>query len=618
MIVQALHQRYLDLAADPRSGVSELYFSSGKVSYVLELEPDGTLAGIIDIRDSTGKKPLPRTMIVPEQKNRANETKPYFLSDKAEYFIGYYAVSPSEAETDKKFSDAKRKFNAAKTLAREVLSDTDDAAARAVLRFYEIWDPETVRDHPLLQPYMNDLDKGIDTQMAFRLRDHSLLVHEEAAVKQAWIRYRQRQDAVSDYDAQCLITGAEGVPIARTHDKIKGVRNAQQAGASLVSFNFRSAESYGKDKQQSYNSPVGKTAVFGYTTALNHLLSSSRNRMLVGDMTVVFWSGQAAAAEEVEPFFAAFFDQNQAAAAEDSAVTAQIKDVLDRIRSGAKLEANMVPHGETPFYILGLSPNNARVSVRFFWKGDFGDMLYKLGLHAADFKLEGFEGRGDETPTAYRILAETMRVGSDGKKVGDGPPPLLGGELFRSIIQGTAYPYSLYLAIINRIRSDGIISHLRASILKAYLSRYSRIHHSDKIKEGLTMSLNPEAKEPAYRLGRLFAVLERAQQDAAGGPNRLNATIKDRYFNAASSNPAAVFPILIKLSQHHMGKSRFGDFRDREMQDILTGVESFPAHLDLHRQGLFVLGYYHQKQHFFAQMKAAADAKNEPAAEAEV
>ena len=267
----------------------------------------------------------------------------------------------------------------------------------------------------------------------------------------------------------------------------------------------------------------------------------------------------------------------------------------------------MVPQSQTPFYVLGLAPNNARAAVRFFWQGHFGELVRRLGQHSADLDIAGLEERySSGTPSIYQILSETMRVGGDGKKVGDGPPPLLGGDLMRSVIEGRAYPSSLYNLIINRIRADGIVNGLRAGILKAGLNRYMRINQGSAIlKEELTVLLNEQAQEPAYRLGRLFAVLEKAQQEAASG--KLNATIKDRYFSSASTNPAAVFPILLKLAQHHMSKSRYGEFRDREISEIMQGLESFPLQLDLQRQGVFVIGYYHQKQCFYEQVKAAAE-----------
>ncbi|GAA3401723.1 type I-C CRISPR-associated protein Cas8c/Csd1 [Paenibacillus hodogayensis] len=619
MILQSLYQRYMDLAKDPSSGVSPLYFSAGKVSYLLEIEPDGSLLQVTDIRMKQGKKMVPQLLVVPEQSSRSSGIAPYFLSDKAEYLLGHYSVVPDEKIAEKKKTDALRKFEASRQLARDVLqyakeSEKKLAVVRAMLAFYDLWDPERVREHPQLQHIMNDLDKGIDTNMAFRLCTQHARIDEADAVRTAWIVSRQQADAESDYNSQCLLTGESNVPIARTHDKIKGIRNAQSAGASLVSFNFHSAESYGKDSMQSYNSPVGRTAMFGYTTALNHLLSSPRNRMWIGDMTVVFWSGQATDAEQIEASFAAYFD-SQPEPVEDTQLTEQVQDILKRARNGARLDSDMVPQGNTPFFIMGLSPNNARVAVRFFWQGNFGELVSRLGRHVADLALAGYEEHHLKTPTIYRILAETMRVGGDGRKVGEGPPSIIGGELLRAVIQGKAYPLSLFTMIINRIRADGTVNHLRVSIVKAYLSRYSRIFRNDHLKEELTVELNSQAQEPAYRLGRLFAVLEKAQQEAASG--KLNATIKDRYFGAASSNPGAVFPILLKLSQHHMSKSRYGDFRDREVQEILQEVHSFPAHLDLQRQGVFVLGYYHQKQHFASQIKAAAEAKQEAAAAAE-
>jgi CRISPR-associated protein Csd1 len=610
VIIQALHQRYLDLSADPNSGVSPLYFSAAKISFLLEINEDGTLANVEDIREHSGKKKLPWIMNVPEQPSRSSGISPYFLADKAEYVLGHYPLLPSEKDTDKKRTDARKKYEAARELVRKVLLGVEDTAAQAVLNFYEEWDPSAVREHPALQRWMEDLDKGIDTNMIFRVTTQQLRLHESEVIKAAWIQYRQEEEASADYEAQCLLMG-ELAPIARTHDKIRGVRNAQAAGASLVSFNFRSAESYGKDNMQSYNSPVSKTAAFGYTTALNHLLASPRNRIWIGDMTMVFWSG-AEEAEELEPFFAQYMDARQIQV-EDKKLTSQLQDVLDRARKGLQLEANMIPQGDTPFYILGLAPNNARVAVRFFWQGHFGDLISKLGQHTSDFAIIGADERNRDMTNIIRILAETMRVGSDGKKVGDGPPPQLGGELMRSVIQGKVYPFSLYNLILNRIRADGIVNPQRASILKAYLNRYMRLNKGNTyVKEELNVTLNVQAKEPAYRLGRLFAVLEKAQQEAASG--KLNATIKDRYFSSASSNPAAVFPILIKLAQHHMSKSRFGDFRDRDMGEILQGVYEFPAHLDLQRQGIFVIGYYHQKQHFADQIKAASEAKKEAAA----
>ncbi|MBD2846386.1 type I-C CRISPR-associated protein Cas8c/Csd1 [Paenibacillus sp. IB182496] len=610
MIIQALHQRYHDLLADPDSEVSPLYFSLGKVTYVCDLTVDGNLQSFRDIRDESGKRKQPVRFIVPEQSSRSSGVVPYFVSDKAEYALGHYPVMSNEAATLKKRADARKKYEAAKALALDVLADVDDEAARALLLFYEQWDLALVRDHPLLQPYMEDLDKGIDTNVIFAF--DMVPIHESPAVRSAWIQYREQSNTASEFDGQCLLTGDADVSIARTHDKIKGVRGAQSAGASLVSFNFRSADSY--DKEQSYNSPVSKAAVFSYTTALNHLLASDTNRKLIGDMTVVFWAATRSAEESTSPFVQQVF-QSTSTPQEDTRTTALLGDLLDRVRQGRQLNPNSIPNqdipfGDTPFYILGLSPNNARIAVRFFWQGSFGDLVRKLALHAYDMALPAQTSGYRENPSIDRIVAETMRVGADGKKVGEEPPKRLGGELLRGVLQGTVYPRSIFLMIINRIRADGLITHLRVSILKAYLNRYNRFHTDSKEEMPLSLDTN-ENQNPAYRLGQLFAVLEKAQQEAASG--KLNATIKDRYFSSASSNPGAVFPILIKLAQHHMSKARYGELRDREIAGIMQQVNGFPVRLDVHQQGIFILGYYHQKQAYIAQIKAATEAKQEAA-----
>lgn len=495
----------------------------------------------------------------------------------------------------------------------DILANVYDDAARAMLLFYEQWDASLVRDHPLLKAHMEDLDKGIDTNVIFAL--DRVPIHESVAVQAAWIHYRERLDSTSEFDGQCLLTGEANVSIARTHDKIRGVRGAQSAGASLVSVNFRSADSY--DKEQSYNSPISKTAVFGYTTALNHMLASDSNRTLIGDMTVVYWADSRLVEEQVSPFISKYIHSSQTHK-EETQTTAQLNDLLDRVRHGVQFDPESipgknVPYGDTQFYILGLSPNNARLAVRFFWQGSFGDLVRKLAQHAYDMALPEPGSGYKDNQSIYRIVTETMRVGKDGKKVGEEPPKRLSGELLRSVLQGTAYPRSIFMMIINRIRADGLITQLRVSIVKAYLNRYNR-SVNDNVKEELPLSLDKtENQKPAYRLGRLFAVLEKAQQEAAAS-GKLNATIKDRYFSSASSNPGAVFPILIKLAQHHMSKARYGELRDREMVDIMQGIDGFPARFDLHQQGIFILGYYHQKQDYIAQIKAAAEAKQEAAA----
>lgn len=601
MIIQALYERYQQLAQDPESGISALYSSVSKVSFVLLLRPDGQLEQVRELREQKGKKLVPRQMIVPEQPGRQSGIKPYFLSDKPDYLLGYVPAEKDGGEPDaKKLADARRKFEASAELHRSVLSGCDDAGAQAVLAFFNKWDIEQGRNHQELLHIKSDLDKGTDCNLVFQLAGDSILVHERPVIRRAWTSYCEREKDSSGPEGQCLITGKTGEPIARTHEiKIKGVRGAQSAGAALVSFNADSFLSYGKT--QSFNAPVGKTAAFAYATALNHLLASEKNRIYgLGDMSVVYWAGPSPHSAEAEDLFAAFFTQKQVEEASENAVTNEVEDALKRIRQGLPLQPEIQSANDTPFYVLGLSPNNARLSVRFFWQGTFGAVFRQLARHAEDLAIAAGGNASRRIPTLYRILEETRRIGSDGKKVGDPPPPGLSGEMFRAVMEGRAYPQSLYMAMINRIRADRIVNPLRAAIIKAYLSRYARAYQHMGLKEVLSVSLNEKTTNAAYRLGRAFAVLERAQQEAAGGYGTLNATIKDRYFAAASSRPAAVFPVLFRLSQHHIGKVKFGFKRDEELQQILSEINEFPVHLNIHEQGLFILGYYHQKDHFFS------------------
>lgn len=613
MIIQALYQRYQNQALDPDSGISPLYYSVSRISFELLIDRSGQLLDVVDIRDTNGRKLTAVRMIVPEQPARQSGVKPYFLSDKAEYLLAHYSISEQSKEAEKKRTDARRKFAASKALHEQILAEARDDASQAVLNFFANWNVEEVREHPALQRIMEDLDNGTDTNMVFRLQGQTDRVHEQEPVKRVWTRYRQQDQSSGQSDYQCLVTGEQGVAIAKTHDiKIKGVRDSQAAGASLVSFNAPSFESYGK--KQSYNAPVGETVAFGYATALNQLLASQSNRIInFGGMTLVFWAEPSSQREAMEEFFLESFGSEKLEAAEMASLTEGIHDALNRVKQGSDLTKEMLPESDKSFYILGLSPNNSRLAVRYFWQGEFGTLLRVMAQHAADYELSGKDSGPEGTPRMYRILMETMHVGNDGRKVGDGPPPAVEGDLFRAILNGTAYPSYLYTTVVNRIRSDGMVNRLRAAMLKAHLLRYARIHDQTRYKEVLNVHVNKETTDPAYRLGRLFAVLERAQQDAAGGPNRLNATIKDRFFSSASSTPAAVFPNLIRLASSHNSKSKYGGIREREIGEILSALDpqaGFPVQLNIQEQGLFILGYYQQRESFFSK-KASADVELE-------
>jgi CRISPR-associated protein Csd1 len=276
--------------------------------------------------------------------------------------------------------------------------------------------------------------------------------------------------------------------------------------------------------------------------------------------------------------------------AEDNA---DIREFLCAIRDGRR------PHRIDPdvlFYILGISPNAARLAVSFWHVCSVGELEERIGQHFRDLQIQRSFDSDPEFPGIRRILWETYNK----KSRTETASPLLGGALMKSIIGGILYPQALQNAVVNRIRADQDINYVRAAILKAILVRKNRIYNRGM---EVSMSLDKENKKPAYLLGRLFAVMEKAQQSAIP---EAKATIKDRFWGAASSTPRIVFPQLLNLNNHHISKIKAENqgraiFFERLLGEILDDIKSkgFSAHFTLDEQGLFSIGYYHQKQDLF-------------------
>lgn len=573
MIVQALNAYYERLEADPESDVAPFGFSRQNISYFVVLNADGTLHEIADARLQRGKKLAPRSLVVPgNAKPSGSGINPCFLWDNPAYMLGYKADDPKPDRTRKSFEAFRDRHLA----AQEAINDD---AFTAVCQFLETWDP----DDAAQQPTLVDISTGFGV---FRLRGANEFVHDRPAVKRWWRGQMATDDgAETDTFCECLATGETG-PIARLHEpKIKGVWGGQSSGAALVSFNLDAFESYGK--QQSANAPVNERAAFQYCTALNRLLAS-KQRVQIGDATVVFWTERPSPAEDL---LAQLFDPPRDA--EDEELRSRIEDHLRTIATGSYPPA----FGEkrTPFFVLGLSPNAARISVRFWNVSTLGDLVKNLKKHFKD--LETARGPKDiEFPTAWHILRETAR---ETKEI----PPLLAGGLMRAVFTGSDYPDLLLTSIVRRMRTEREVRYVRAAVIKACLNRNK--------KKDLSMSLDPERPEPAYHLGRLFAELETTQENALKG---ISDTIKDRYFGAASATPGSVFPRLIRLSQHHLGKLKKGQrlYHEKRIQEIVGRLDGFPKHLALPDQGLFAVGYYHQRQDMFTK-KTAEPAVASPA-----
>ena len=423
----------------------------------------------------------------------------------------------------------------------------------------------------------------LDTNVVFHLDGEHGFLHERSSAKEVWLTHLANEGGAAGL---CLVTG-EHAPIARLHPSVKGVAGAQGSGASIVSFEKDAFKSFGKERGA--NAPVSERTAFAYTTSLNALLErDSRRRIRLGDTTTVFWAeaaGDDSDAKAAEDLFSMFEDPPT-----DEQETAKLAAKLSLIAKGrplAEVDPNL--HEDTRFFVLGLAPNAARLSIRFWHEDRFGALARRIGEHFLDMRLEPAPWR--TAPAARRLLRETAVQGK-----AENIPPILGGALMRSILTGGRYPRSLFAAVIARMRADGNVTGLRAAICKAALARDHRLGFEE---EDVPVSLNPEDTNPAYRLGRLFAIYESAQRYAL--PD-VNATIKDRYFAAASSTPASVFPLLERGSAHHLAilrkndKGRLAHWLDAEIDKILAGLDTaFPRSLRLEDQGRFAIGYHHQR-----------------------
>jgi CRISPR-associated protein Csd1 len=572
MILQALNDYYERLKEDPDSGVAPIGYSPQKISLCIVINKKGEL---IQFRPETrmeGKKALPKIVqVLGNSKPTGAGINPCTLWDNAAYLLGYKLNDDKPEKTQKCF-EASRQYHL--DLEKEI----NDPAFTAVCNFLKSWNPSDADSHAALK----DAGTGF---LVFNISGEERYVHQIPEIRKWWEKQLRAETKIDeDANAFCLVTG-ESLPIARLHEpKIKGVMGAQSAGAAIVSFNASAYESYGKE--QSYNAPVSEQAAFQYCTALNYLLArENKRRMIIGDATVVFWTEKPTPTENI---FSMFMDPGEAK--EDEALKLRLEKSLINISQGI-YPAQEFGDPETKFYILGLSPNAARLSVRFWYVSTLKEILDHLHQHMQDLELCGKPEKEYAIPALWHLLSETARESKD-------IPPLLSGAVMKSIITGLAYPQMLYGAILRRIRMDREVNYRRCSIIKAYLNRQFRFQQSQCIEKEITVSLNPNYPDPAYHMGRLFAALEKAQEDALPS---INDTIKDRFFGSASATPAAIFPRLIRLSQHHQGKLTTAAkiHTVKRIQSICEHIQKFPAHMSLNQQGLFALGYYHQRQDFF-------------------
>ncbi len=528
-------------------------FSVEDVGFVLTIDKEGNIAGepedlrikvkanAYNFRQSV----VPYSNKVNVRANAAAKT-PNFMVDKADYIFGMSGKSKKKVH-----------HNSFKKLIDDVCGASQDEGVLAVQSFLEKWKPQDSLELPLWKEMCGIHGKWV----AFRLQGDKEFVHERSEIKRLWSAFLTKDKFPR---GTSFIDG-------ETHDlQLQYAQFKFGSGASLVSFNEKAYESYGKKKGQ--NAPISVEAEFKSSTALKHLLRSHTQRIRIGDATTVFWAERASPVE-------IFMGQVLNPAVQDQEAMVPVREFLKAVCQG-NLPTDIEKDRDVRFYILGLSLNKARLALRFWHVCSVGELMNRFRDHFSNLDMERSD-RDMPFPGVWHLLKETARETKD-------VSPVLAGALTRAILTGGRYPQTLYQGVIGRIRADHRINYLRAAILKAVLQR----NH----KKEVPMSLDKERKEISYLLGRLFAVLEKAQLDALG---KVNTTIKDRFFSAASATPASVFPRLLRLSQHHIEKAEYGYVSDRRIAGIMEHVDSFPAHMNLQDQGVFAIGYYHQKNDLY-------------------
>ena len=563
MILQALKEYYDRKAADPDSGIAPPGWEKKELPFIIVIDDNGNLINFEDTREMAGKEKIAKAFLVPKAVNRSGfKIAATFLWDTVEYALGITCKSKEELVIKKH-----------QAFLEKLKEHSDIQGIAAILKF--LHNPNREK---LLENFESWKDAKKDNSfLSFRINGHSEPVFRETDI----IKLINENTADSgDEKIRCLVTG-NIASLARLHTDIKGVRDTNKSGGNIVSFNIDAANSFGK--KQGANAPIGKEAEFAYTTALNTLLAKNSDQKIdMGNCTVVFWSAKE---NDLETAFGSFFSEPDKD--DPDRRTELIKALYKSVANGSFI----TDEDRTVFYILGLGANVSRISIRFWQVTTVAQAATRIRQYFDDIDICHHENYPD-FPSIWRLLVSTAAFGETKNIL-----PNLEGDMMRAILEGLPFPMSLLQQVMLRVKRGRDISTPRVQLIKGFLNRQWRVSNPNN-ERSITVSLDNENTNIGYRLGRLFAALEKIQQEANPG---INATIKDRFYASASSTPAVAFAPLIRLSKHHLAKlEKEGRiYFEKLIGDILDEVPSFPAHLSLIDQGQFAIGYYHQNRDFF-------------------
>lgn len=592
MILQSLNRYYERAENMPHEG----WVRRG-VDYVLVLDQHGTCVAIESIGEPKKNKLIPRDVLVPaigkqvlKHTNSGNDAN--LLWDNASFVFG----------TGNKGAG---KLNAFISTLRDWLGEVTDPGLTAVVTFCE-----RVKDSSDVVPalverfgFKDDFDKR-DPVLVFRLTTDVEYVHFRPAVRSAYETKLGANGADGLPIGNCLVSGKQDVPLALNESVIKGVWGGQPAGCNIVSFNARAFESYGKKDRNGENAPISASASFSYTTALNHLLASQQ-RTQIGDASTVFWAEEP---HDLEAMVPNLFGEPKKD--DPNAGTAALQKLYSAVHTGKFA----VGKSDDRFHVLGLAPNAARISIRF-WETEPAIVLAKrIAKHFDDIQITHADFDREHLPLPALLKASSRRKSDGSYDI----PPRLGGDVLHTIMAGENLPFPAeWLGqTLQRCRADQAkknattgkpvrhVNYERAAIIKACINR--NIRWKQLSEKGMTVGLDKNCKDLAYRLGRLFVTYERIQEISA--ERELNRSILAAYYGAAMTTPRVVFPRLMRLNQHHMRDLRRRNpgihvYFDKLLQEIGDGIPapgSLPATMNLENQGKFTIGYYHQRQEFYA------------------
>jgi CRISPR-associated protein Csd1 len=572
MILQALTGYYARRSGENGTVIAAAGFENKEIPFVIVLNQKGGFVALQDTRELEGNVMRGRLVMVPKGVKKTSGIIANLLWDNSVYLLGLPRRS-SKNDLHRQQKRAKELQQCFISRIREQFAEPiQDEGVQAVLAFLEQGNFEALFSHPA----WDEIEESAP-YMTFKLETDSCLVCQRPLVVASIAAVPEPKQEAEERSV-CLVTGEIDIP-SRLHTSIKGVRGAQSSGASIVSFNHDAFRWFGKE--QGLNAPVGKGAEFAYTTALNSLLGrGSQQRLQLGEVSCVFW------AERPTPLEHVFADLLKEPRKDDTGQSSvDVASLLQCATSGTPAQGEDL----TPFFVLGLAPNAGRIAVRFWHTDTVANIVSNIKQHFDDCHV----AHGPHQPahlSLFRLLISTASLGKP-----ENIQPNLAVDLLKAVISGSPYPQALLTSTIRRCRADGETSYCHAAIIKAVLLRQARFQ---KTAAGISVALDPTDTSAGYLLGRLFAVLERAEASAIRG---LNLTIRDRFYSLASSTPASIFPHLMRLKNYHLAlldNKGVTSYLETLVGETMSELLDFPAKLSLPEQGRFALGCYQQRQSF--------------------